>query len=300
MKIETVAILMPGDMGHGCAIAFRDNGLRVVTNLSGRSARTRGLAEAAQLEDLGSLDAVVRNADLILSILPPESALAQAKDVADAMIAADCRPPYADCNAISPATTKKVGAEIARAGALYIDGGIIGANPVKAKGGTRLYVSGPDTSAVEALDGKGLLVRPLGPEIGRASAMKMVYASVTKGTFSLHAAALTTAQSLGLTDEYLKELAESSPGVLAAMEAKVPRIALDAGRWVGEMHEIAATFADAGVTPKFHEGAADIMQMADRTPIALETRETVDENRTLQQVLEMYVAALSEVKPAAE
>ena len=66
------------------------------------------------------------------------------------------------------------------------------------------------------------------------------------------------------------------------------------------MHEIARTFADAGVTPKFHEGAADIMALADRTPIAAETRETVDESRSLEAVLDMYVAALQAMKPAAE
>ncbi len=300
MTIETLAILMPGDMGHGCAIAFRECGFRVVTNLTGRSERTHGLAQTAQIEDLGSFENVVRQSDLILSILPPESALAQAKIVAEAMIATDCRPLYTDCNAISPATTRQVGAEIARAGAPYIDGGIIGSNPVKAKGGTRLYVSGPDTGAVEALDGKGFIVRSLGCEIGRASAMKMIYAGSTKGTFSLHAAVLTAAQAHGLTEAYFAEIGESNPSMLAAMENKVPRIPLDAGRWLGEMNEIAATFAEVGVTPKFHEGAADIMAMADRTPIAAETRETVDESRTLEQVLDMYVAALQNTKSAAE
>ena len=300
MPIETVAILMPGDMGHGCAIAFREHGFRVVTNLEGRSARTCGLAQQAQLEDLGSFEAVADQADLILSILPPESAVEQAKAVADAMVATGARPPYADCNAISPATSKQVGSEIERAGATYIDAGIIGANPVKAKGGTRFYVSGADTAPVEALDGKGVIVRPLGPEIGRASAMKMVYASATKGTFSLHAATLTAAHALGLTDVYLEEIGASNPAMRAAMEAKVPRIPLDAGRWLGEMNEIAQTFADTGVTPKFHEGAADIMALADRTPIAAETRETVDESRSLEAVLDMYVEALQAMKPAAE
>lgn len=37
MTIETLAILMPGDMGHGCAKAFQACGFRVVTNLTGRS-----------------------------------------------------------------------------------------------------------------------------------------------------------------------------------------------------------------------------------------------------------------------
>lgn len=300
MAVKTVAILMPGDMGHGCGQAFRENGFRVVTSLSGRSERTHALAAKAGIEDVGSFEAVARQADLVLSILPPESAVAQARAMADAMVAADSRPPYADCNAISPMTARKVGTEIARAGAVYIDGGIIGLNPVKTGGGTRFYVSGPDTSAIEQLDGRGCLVRPLGPEIGRASAMKMVYASATKGTFSLHAATLTVAQAMGLTAEYLKEIGESQPAMLAAMQRMVPRIPLDSGRWTGEMYEIAATFAEAGVTSKFHEAAAAMMELASRTPIAVETRETVDESRTLEQAMEMYAAALEKRKDAAE
>jgi len=300
MTIEIIAILMPGDMGHGCAKAFRANGIRVVTDLTGRSERTLGLAKEADIEDLGSLKEVARQADLVLSILPPEMAVEQATAVANAMIATDCRPPYADCNAISPASTRRVGNEVARAGAIYIDAGIIGLNPVKENGGTRFYVSGPDTSSVEALNGRGVVVRPLGTDIGRASAMKMVYAGATKGTFSLHAAVLTTAHMHGLTEDYLKELEESLPNVRAAMERMVPRIPLDARRWLAEMHEISATFAEAGVTPNFHEGAADIMELADRTPIAAETRQTVDESRTLVQALDMYVAAIREIKSSTD
>ena len=300
MAVQTIAILMPGDMGHGCAIAFRKNGFRVVTNLTDRSERTRGLAAKAEIEDLGSFEEVARQSDLVLSILPPENALEQAKVFADAMLAADAKPSYVDCNAIAPATAERVGAEIARAGAHFTDGGIIGQNPVTENGGTRLYVSGPDTAIVRQLDGRGMVVRDTGKLIGRASGLKMVYASATKGTFSLHAAVLTTAHTMGLTEDYMRELTESQPAMLAAMEQMIPRIPLDAARWEGEMHEIAATFAAAGVTPKFHEGAGDMMALADRTAISAETRETVDTDRTLLQALDMYVAARSSAKDAAE
>ena len=77
---------------------------------------------------------------------------------------------------------------------------------------------------------------------------------------------------MGLTEDYMRELTESQPAMLAAMERMIPRIPLDAARWEGEMHEIAATFAAAGVTPKFHQGAGDMMALADRTPISAETR----------------------------
>ena len=122
--------------------------------------------------------------------------------------------------------------------------------------------------------------------------MKMIYASVTKGTMTLHAAALTAAHAFGLSEVYHREMAESQGAVWAAMNRMVPRLPLDAGRWIGEMHEIAATFGGAGLPSGFHEAAAEMFELLDRTPIAAETRETVDESRTLTQALEMYVAAM--------
>ena len=47
------------------------------------------LAEAAGIEDAGSLADAVAQADLILSILPPNHAVAQAEAVAAAMTALD-------------------------------------------------------------------------------------------------------------------------------------------------------------------------------------------------------------------
>ena len=62
MNPETIAVLMPGDMGHAVGWALRDHGLDVITCLAGRSADTRDLSEKAGLRDVGSLDAVVGDA----------------------------------------------------------------------------------------------------------------------------------------------------------------------------------------------------------------------------------------------
>ncbi len=292
MALNTIAIMMPGDMGHGCAIAFREAGFRVVTSLAGRSERTRGLAKKAGIEDLADLEEVLGAAELVLSILPPSSALDQAKQIAAAMAETGRKPVYADCNAVSPATSQQIGEEITGVGAPYVDAGIIGRNPVAEQGQTRFYVSGADLSLISELDGKGVQVRPIGDEPGRASAIKMVYAAVTKGTWTLQAAALTVAHSMGLTEAYFRELSESRAQEFEVMNRMVPHLPLDAGRWIGEMHEIAATFEAAGLPPDFHKGAAAMFSLMDRTPIAEETRETVDTSRTLEQALEMYVAAL--------
>lgn len=289
---ETVAILMPGDMGHGIGRALREHGHEVITCLSGRSERTRKLAASAEMEDAGDLETLARRADIILSILPPASALPQAKAVAQAMQATGAKPVYVDCNAVSPQTAVKVGEVIGDAGAPFVDGGIIGLAPGKG-GRTRLHVSGTDTKPVEALDGHGFEVIPLGQGIGRASALKMCYAGLTKGTFTLHTAVLLAAERLGVGQEIYDEFGISQQGALDAMRRTVPRLPADSERWIGEMEEIAATFAGAGVPSGFHDGAAEIFRILARTPFASETRETMDTSRTVEQSIPVYAEALT-------
>jgi 3-hydroxyisobutyrate dehydrogenase-like beta-hydroxyacid dehydrogenase len=281
-----VAILMPGDMGHAVGRELAARGDDVITCLEGRSGRTRALAAAAGMRDAGGLEAVVAEAGLILSILPPAAALDQAETVAAAMAAAGARPCYVDCNAVSPDTARRVGDVISGAGAPFLDVGIVG--PAPGKGAPpRFYVSGADTGPMAALDGKGIAVKAIGAEVGRASGLKMCYAALTKGTWTLQTAILMCAEVLGLSEVLRDEFRYSQADTYAAMEARLPRLPADSGRWVGEMEEIAATFA-AGVTPDFHRGAAEIFRLLAQTPFATETRESIDTDRTLEESVRVY------------
>ena len=69
------------------------------------------------------------------------------------------------------------------------------------------------------------------------------------------------------------------------MRGTIPSLPADAGRWVGEMEEIAKTFASAGVTPRFHQGAAEMFRLLDSTPYGRETRERMDTARTLEETI---------------
>ena len=71
MTLRTIAILSPGDMGHGVGKALSEHGYDVITCLAGRSQRTKDLAAAGGFRDTESLDEMVSQADLIMSILGP-------------------------------------------------------------------------------------------------------------------------------------------------------------------------------------------------------------------------------------
>ncbi len=296
MTPQTIAVLMPGDMGHAVGRSLREHGHEVITCLDGRGNHTRELAELAGLKDVGSLRAAVEQADLILSILPPAAAVEQAQAVAREMKSTGCIPVFVDCNAISPETASKAARIIEEAGAPFIDAGIIGLAPGKGAG-PRFYVSGNDTAPMRSLDGKGFSVIATGQSVGEASALKMVYAGLTKGTWTLHTAVLLAAQKLGVLDTLLEEFEGSQAASLAAMRTRVPFLPADSGRWVGEMEEIAATFSQAGVTSGFHDGAAEIFRLLTRTPFAVETRQTMDRSRTLEEALRVFEHYSNESQP---
>jgi hypothetical protein len=67
-----------------------------------------------------------------------------------------------------------------------------------------------------------------------------------------------------------------------------------ASRWISEMEEIAKTFGDIGLSPKIHQGAADVYRFIGSTPLGEETPENRDRERTLPQVVEGLAAHLQE------
>ncbi len=291
MPVQTVAIISPGEMGCAVGAELKSGGLDVIACLAGRSALTRERAEAAGFRDVPVIEDLLGEADLVLSIIPSAVAVDTAREVASAMKASGHTPPYADCNAISPNSTRHAGEAISGAGADYIDGGIIGSPPGKGKP-PRFYVSGERAGLMTDLDGMGISVRPIGSEVGRASGLKMCYASLTKGTLALQTAVLITAEALGLADELHKELLSSREAVYRQIESGAQRLPSVSARFMGEMEEIAATYAAAGVTPKFHQGAIDVYRLLAGTPLAAETADTIDTSRTLEEAARIFAEHL--------
>lgn len=251
--VTVFAVVATGEMGSALARGLVEASQRVVTSLAGRGPRTAERAAAAGVENAGSLSAAVAEADVFLSVLPPDRAQGLAEEVA-AILGNAPRPLlYADCNAISPATAARVAQAVTEAGARFVDVGIIGLPPRPV-----LYASGEHAGDLVELAAPALDVRDVGGPAGRASALKMCYAAFTKGTTALATELLVAAVRLGVADELRTELAESAPGLLEIATRSVPRMPPKAYRWIGEMSEIAATFQSVGLTPRMLEGAGDV------------------------------------------
>jgi len=291
-KIETVGILSPGDMGHSVGNALRENGLRVITCLEGRSERTRMLAAEAGIGDVPTYADLVQGADLLLSILVPAQALNAAARVADVLVETGAELAYADCNAIAPQTVRAIGERLTEAGATFIDASIIG-GPPRRESRPRMYVSGPDTAAMEALNAYGMDVVPIGEEIGLASAIKMCYAAWTKGSTALCTELLVAAKALGVFDALEQEFRSSQSAMLMRMQS-LPAVPVKSRRFVGEMLEIAKTFGAIGMTPKMLEGAAEVYRFVGDTHLADRTPEDSSPMPTLEETLAILVGHLAE------
>ena len=289
--MTTVGILSAGDMGSAIGAMLTRVGVDAATVLEGRSPLSRTRAAEAGMRDVGSLDDLVRQSALILSVLVPSESKGIADAVAGAMGRTGARPVFAECNAIAPQTVEAIAKRIGGLGATFIDAGIIG-SPPKPGGNTRICCSGPDVSAMSVLADAGLTVKTVGPEIGQASGLKMVYAASTKGTTALWTQLLTAARMLGLDGALFEELGTGSSGTADQLIGGVPAMPRRSRRWVGEMWEIAKTFERLGLSPDMLNGAAATFQLVGGTHLSAQTSREPDPS--LEEVLTTLAAAASE------
>lgn len=254
----TIGLLHPGEMGAAVGKCLAGAGHRVLWDPEGRSAATKERAEAAGLTG-EALARIIARSDVIISVCPPHAAL----DVA--RLVAGFRGLYLDANAIAPGTAREVAAVAEAGGAGYVDGGIIGPPPL-APGNTRLYLSGPRAGEAQALFGGTDVDARVVPPPGTASAVKMAYASWTKGSAALLLAARALARAEGVEPALMEEWSLSQPGLEKRWYGADQSAAAKGWRWVGEMEEIARSMRALGLPDGFHLAAAQVFAGEDAFP----------------------------------
>ena len=254
MSPPRIGILHPGEMGISIAAAAQHCGHQVHWASAGRSTQTRDRATKHGLVDLHTVEKLCAECALLISVCPPHSAETVAHQVLDAGFAGL----YLDANAISPQRAGQIGQALTAARIGFVDGGIIG-GPAWEPGRTWLYLSGPRAQEVAQCFAAGPLATcVLGAEPGKASALKMCFAAYTKGATALLAAILATAEHLGVREALFQQWDRDQAGAAQQHTQRVRQVTAKAWRFAGEMEEIAATFAGAGLPGEFHAGAADL------------------------------------------
>lgn len=267
---STIGILYPGELGAALGRLLIGNGLRVVTTLDGRSPRTSRLCRAAELTVLDSLKDVVRQANVLISVVLPDIAETVAKQISDLPHLSPPDAIYVDVNSIGPELAVWLDAKIAASGRAFVDASLRGPAGNLASGAT-LYLSGQRAGDVAELFAGTMRVRVLGPEPGRASAMKMILTGLPKGIAALFVEVAALAQRQGMLKEMYEEVARFNPDVLAAAERMLPTYPQHAARRAIEIRELEETCHAVGQEPCMFAAIRRLFEAFAAVPFDTET-----------------------------
>lgn len=255
MDQPTVGILHPGSMGAAVAACATTNAAAVLWCETGRSTASAERASQAGLTPVPTLAELLNRSDIVISLCPPAAAEDLARDVTRRRFAGV----FVEANAINPERVQRIDGLFAP-DATLVDGGVVGSPPVRGKTPT-LYLSGPvaGTDRIKALfAGTAVQTTVLGTEVGKASALKLAYASFQKTSRVLVALAVGMAREHGVDQELIEVASRRTDSYLAEPEY-VAKTAARAWRWGPELEEAADTLAAAGLPPEMLRAAASTL-----------------------------------------
>ena len=258
-----IGLIGLGEMGSEIGRYLVMNDLEVISVYEERSEISKKRASKYKIRDAGSIEQFCKISDLVISIIPPDKAVETANLYTsyknkDGQI-------YCDLNAISTITAKKIKLLLDEKKIDYVDGAIMGGPPTE-NYSPRIYLSGKLSEKFNFLNGKGIELMVLKGSDFRASATKMVYASITKGSKALVAGALIAAKKNNVYDELMEELKYSEEYFSLVAKNQIPSIKHKAYRWVGEMNEISLTYKESGLTGGFHSEAENVYELIKNLP----------------------------------
>jgi 3-hydroxyisobutyrate dehydrogenase-like beta-hydroxyacid dehydrogenase len=287
MAFERIGILSIGEMGYHWAKILTGRGVEVLTYAKDRSETTRKRAETVGVKCVPSTVTLVKDTDLIVSIVVPSAAKRVATKVAKAAAKSGRRNLlYLDANAISPMTANAIEKVLQPSGVDFVDGCIIG-SATKMDKGAVVYVSGPQAAKIQDLEPHGFSVKVLGPTVAQASAFKVVYAGLTKGLQGLFVELLMGAKRFGLLDEVLKRYEESFPGLLDKLTSSIVGLRIHAARRAEEMDELKRTFGYHGMKAFMAPAAQRVLQSIAELDVG-KTSATGGREGDLLETLELF------------
>ena len=258
-----IGLIGLGEMGSEIGRYLVMNDLEVISVYEGRSEISKKRASKYKIRDAGSIEQFCKISDLVISIIPPDKAIETANLYTS--YKNKYGQIYCDLNAISTITAKKIKLLLDEKKIDYVDGAIMGGPPTE-NYSPRIYLSGKLSEKLNFLNGKGIELMVLKGSDFKASATKMVYASITKGSKALVAGALIAAKKNNVYDELMEELKYSEEYFSLVAKNQIPSIKHKAYRWVGEMNEISLTYKESGLTGGFHSEAENVYELIKNLP----------------------------------
>lgn len=214
----------------------------------------REAMEEAGVVACATADCALSDADLVLSLVTADAALAVAQDYAELLKPGAL---WCDMNSVAPDTKRAAALAVEAAGGRYVDVAVLApVNPARMN--VPLLVSGKaaEDAATQLIAAGFANVRVVGDEVGRASAIKMIRSVMVKGIEALTAEMMLAAVQAGVVDEVLSSLdaSDKHESWFVRAEYNVERMTTHGLRRAAEMEESAKTLSALGVEPVMTSG----------------------------------------------
>jgi 3-hydroxyisobutyrate dehydrogenase-like beta-hydroxyacid dehydrogenase len=254
-----VALIGFGEAGTAFARAGRWNGHSRGWDLLPE--RRAAMAECG-VEAASDAARALADADIVLSLVTADAALAAARDYAPLLREAAT---WCDMNSVAPETKRAAAAAIEAAGGRYVDVAVMA--PVEPRAlAVPLLLAGAHARAAQVLLGAlGFSdTRVVGEDVGRASAIKMIRSVMVKGLEALSGECAAAAEAAGVFDEVMASLDASERGApwAARVAYNRERMASHGLRRAAEMEESAKTLLGLGVEPVMTRGTVQLQREA--------------------------------------
>ena len=246
--VQQVGLLYPGEMGAALAQVLRCGGMDVATTLVGRSGATIERATGAGMVVLDSLEALVRQSDVVFSLVPPAAAEQVAATYCELAHLSPPRAIFVEMNSVSPDLAASIARQVSATGRSFVDGAINGLARNLSASGT-MFLSGERSDEIGVLFRDSVRVEVIGDEPGRASAMKMLLSGMSKGVCGLFVELALVARRHEMLPELTQQLSRIYPGIWQLIERMLPTYSQHAGRRATEMCELEETARQCRVEP---------------------------------------------------
>lgn len=260
MSQNRLAILYFGAMGQRWTELLAPKGIKVITTVEGRGEATSAAAKRLGAQILPTVDDVIRESDIVVSLVAPEAAEEVGMKVAAAMRRTGAHPIFVECNATAPDRTTRIGEAIMKEGGRYVDGCVVGPASRLGHDWSVCYLSGEPAPEIARLIGDAFPVHVFDDGIATVSSFKMAYAAFNRGLGSLLIEAFIMAERYGALDNVLDYMYKRFPDIMKQMDYYLPGMPAQAVRRVGEMLDVAGTMEARGIQPSMIPQAVKILR----------------------------------------
>ncbi|MEE2699046.1 MAG: DUF1932 domain-containing protein [Pseudomonadota bacterium] len=250
-----------GFLGFGEAAACIAEGLTIAGNLQITAFDIHPRPNQNGVRITQSIEDMLKSSDIVFSAVTCTVAIDAARQAAPYLTDKKI---FVDINSVSPETKITIGKIIENSGALYVEAAIMAAVP-SLKHKVPMLLSGKAAGGfIDAMEPHGMKLENLGPDLGRASAIKMFRSIIVKGMEALFQECILGAEHYGVAKKVLDSISDGFSGSNWDQMAHylIGRTALHGERRAHEMKEVASTLRTIGVEPLMTEAAEKRIQWA--------------------------------------